>query len=153
MDTDARTFIMVILMCSFVEGGLFWTYPFLWKSQLVCWGCLQSAEGLWRGMKLTVWVCLLCCSRVVVHNPDVTGVLHKWGGSAWDVFGNDFWGMSMRSASSHGSYRPLTILTLRLTAALVGGVRPYAFHAGNALLHALNTALLLALARRLLAAG
>ena len=63
---------------------------------------------------------------------------------------NDFWGLPLGSGGSHGSYRPLTVLTFRLTALVGGGARPGWFHAGNAALHAVATWLVHQLARRLL---
>jgi len=42
----------------------------------------------------------------IVRNPDVRS-------SSWDLWWNDYWGMSMSNHLSHKSYRPLTILTFR----------------------------------------
>ncbi|XP_071443182.1 protein O-mannosyl-transferase TMTC2-like [Hetaerina americana] len=56
---------------------------------------------------------------------------------------HDFWGRPIWHAGSHKSYRPLAVLTLRLNAALAGGsLKPGPLHLGNALLHAMVTALL-----------
>ncbi|XP_034256998.1 protein O-mannosyl-transferase TMTC2-like [Thrips palmi] len=84
-------------------------------------------------------------SRAVLRNPDVRG-----GQSAWLAFGHDFWGTPLRSAGSHGSYRPLSVLSLRANAYLAGGMRPYGFHLVNAQLHALCSYLVTRLSRRLL---
>ncbi|XP_052122968.1 protein O-mannosyl-transferase TMTC2-like isoform X5 [Frankliniella occidentalis] len=83
-------------------------------------------------------------SRAVVRNPDVRG-----GQSAWLAFGHDFWGTPLGSAGSHGSYRPLAVLSLRANAYLAGGLRPRAFHLVNAQLHALCSWLVARLSRRL----
>ncbi|KAE8747440.1 hypothetical protein FOCC_FOCC005771 [Frankliniella occidentalis] len=89
-------------------------------------------------------IVLACCSRAVVRNPDVRG-----GQSAWLAFGHDFWGTPLGSAGSHGSYRPLAVLSLRANAYLAGGLRPRAFHLVNAQLHALCSWLVARLSRRL----
>lgn len=65
----------------------------------------------------------VCCSRAVLRNPDVRG-----SQSPWLAFGHDFWGTPLRSAGSHGSYRPLSVLSFRANAYLAGGLRPHAFH-------------------------
>jgi tetratricopeptide (TPR) repeat protein len=52
-----------------------------------------------------------------------------------DVFANDFWGTSLRSAGSHKSYRPLTILTFRLNFLLARGHSAWLYHFTNALVH------------------
>ncbi|KAK3927728.1 Protein O-mannosyl-transferase TMTC2 [Frankliniella fusca] len=87
-------------------------------------------------------------SRAVLRNPDVTG------SSPWlSAFSNDFWGTPLTHSGSHGSYRPLTVLSLRLNALLAGGAlqdSPWGFHAGNVLLHVAASLLVLALGRRLL---
>ena len=44
----------------------------------------------------------------ICTNGDVQGKT-----SYYELFNNDFWGMSMSSRQSHKSYRPLTILTFR----------------------------------------
>ncbi|KAK3917710.1 Protein O-mannosyl-transferase TMTC1, partial [Frankliniella fusca] len=82
--------------------------------------------------------------RAVVRNPDVRG-----GQSPWLAFGHDFWGTPLDSAGSHGSYRPLAVLSLRANAYLAGGLRPHAFHLVNAGLHALCSWLVARLSRRL----
>lgn len=61
----------------------------------------------------------------------------------WDIFGNDFWGTSIRSNLSHKSYRPLTVLTYRWNYFLSGGYHSRGFHLVNVCLHAFNSVLLL----------
>ena len=73
----------------------------------------------------------------IEHNPSVQRA------SGWSsVLHTDFWGTPAGSARSHGSYRPLTVLTLWLNCRLdaAGGAR--GFHAVNVLLHGLATLLL-----------
>ncbi len=71
---------------------------------------------------------------------------------------DDFWGEPMASANSHKSYRPLTVLSFRLSYTLWSGVLPSGglgptaqrvYHAENVALHALVSVLLLAAVRRL----
>jgi hypothetical protein len=67
-----------------------------------------------------------------------------------DLFEHDFWGSPLRSASSHKSFRPLTVLSFRLNYAL-GRFHPMGYHALNVLLHAITTVLVLLVGRRILA--
>jgi hypothetical protein len=53
---------------------------------------------------------------------------------------DDFWGEPMRSAVSHKSYRPLTVLTFRMNYAL-HELQPLGYHVINVLLHGLATSL------------
>ena len=63
--------------------------------------------------------------------------------SGWSsVLHTDFWGTPAGSARSHGSYRPLTVLTLWLNRRLDAAGRARGFHAANVLLHGLATWLL-----------
>ncbi|KAG8245339.1 Protein O-mannosyl-transferase tmtc2 [Homalodisca vitripennis] len=83
-------------------------------------------------------------SRAILRNPDVlssTPLTELWH--------NDFWGTPLNSSGSHGSYRPLCVLTFRLNH-WACGFRPGAFHMVNVLLHVLNTGLVLRVARVLL---
>lgn len=57
-----------------------------------------------------------------------------------NIFRNDFWGKPMSSATSHKSYRPLTVLTFRLNFAL-HGLHPWGYHVLNLALHVVTTAL------------
>ena len=70
---------------------------------------------------------------------------------------DDFWGEPMASANSHKSYRPLAVLSFRLSywlwgAALTGGglgeASQRAYHAENVAMHALVSVLLLLAVRR-----
>lgn len=61
------------------------------------------------------------------------------GTSSWsDIFFNDFWGTPMSHSGSHGSYRPVTVLSLRLNALLAKNLlgrsvreSPIGFHLGE----------------------
>ena len=73
------------------------------------------------------------------------------------IWADDFWGEPMASANSHKSYRPLTVLSFRLSYTLWSAVLPSgglgaaaqrAYHAENVALHALVSVLLLAAVRR-----
>lgn len=75
----------------------------------------------------------------VLRNPTVTGPL-----SLDRLAHHDFWGRARDAADSVGTWRPLPTLTFWLDWRLGGG-RPWPFHAGNVLWHAL-AALALALA-------
>jgi hypothetical protein len=81
----------------------------------------------------------------ILNNMDIrtnaSGVL--------DLFEHDFWGAPLRSASSHKSFRPLTVLSFRLNYAL-GGFNPMGYHALNVLLHVATTVLVLNVGRRIL---
>ncbi|XP_071539113.1 protein O-mannosyl-transferase TMTC1-like [Panulirus ornatus] len=65
----------------------------------------------------------------VLRNPDVQGTR-----PLWKLFLNDFWGKAMKDPASHKSYRPLTILTFRLSHWMWGN-SCLADHAVNVLLH------------------
>ena len=66
----------------------------------------------------------------VVRNADV-----KPNETGWtELFGNDYWGTSMRSDFSHKSYRPLTVITFRLNFWL-HQLAPFGYHLGNVWLH------------------
>ncbi|XP_047480631.1 protein O-mannosyl-transferase TMTC1-like [Penaeus chinensis] len=89
----------------------------------------------------------------VVGNPDVQGTT-----PLWRLLVNDFWGRPMADPASHKSYRPLTILSFRLThwlwshSALVDHLVNVALHMGVTVLYArtLLTALRLSLAQTLI---
>lgn len=63
--------------------------------------------------------------------------------SVTSIFGNDFWGTSIKSNLSHKSYRPLTVFTYRWNYFLAGGYKPWGFHVVNICLHVVNSVLLL----------
>lgn len=65
------------------------------------------------------------------------------------ILENDFWGTPLSDSGSHGSYRPLCVLTFRLNY-LLGGFQPWGYHLVNVLLHCLATALLVRVARNVL---
>lgn len=69
------------------------------------------------------------------------------------IFTNDFWGFPVSDPSSHKSYRPVTMLSLRFWPPRGPGEHPPAFHvhAGNAILHGAVSALVGALAWRVFA--
>ncbi|KAJ8922613.1 hypothetical protein NQ315_007645 [Exocentrus adspersus] len=82
--------------------------------------------------------------RAILSNPDL---LSK---TPWKrLFENDFWGTPLSDSGSHGSYRPLCVLTFRLNH-LLGGSQPWGYHLVNVLLHCLATALLIRVARLIL---
>lgn len=60
-----------------------------------------------------------------------------------NIFFNDFWGKKLDSKTSHKSYRPLTVLTYRLSYYLAGGLKPIFFHVPNIILHGIVSVLLL----------
>lgn len=88
----------------------------------------------------------VCFSRAILTNPDVQA-----SSSLLQVFQNDFWGTPLSSSNSHGSYRPLCVLSFRLNHWL-SGFNPFGFHLTNVLLHVLATGLVLATSRTLLPA-
>ncbi|XP_059079606.1 protein O-mannosyl-transferase TMTC4-like [Tigriopus californicus] len=63
------------------------------------------------------------------------------------IFHNDFWGDPLKSARSHKSYRPLTVLLFRLIVHLFG-FNVKVFRSINLLLHTLNSVLVFMIARR-----
>ena len=74
--------------------------------------------------------------RAIEQNPCVAA-----DGECASLLTTDFWGTPLTSRRSHRSYRPLSVLSLRVNARLFGsGAASY--HAANVLLHALNSWLL-----------
>ena len=73
--------------------------------------------------------------HVVTQNPDVRGVA-----PLAHMLMSDYWGKPIADPMSHKSYRPLTVLTLRLNHA-VHGLAVEGYHAVNVLLHAAATLL------------
>lgn len=68
----------------------------------------------------------------ILENPDVLATR-----PLWNVFTHDFWGQNMTWDTSHKSYRPLAVLSFRLTK-LLHGVDSNAamwFHLENVILH------------------
>ncbi|KAI5744374.1 hypothetical protein M8J76_001778 [Diaphorina citri] len=74
-------------------------------------------------------------SRAILSNQDILPSTPLEA-----LFHNDFWGTPIKSPSSHGSYRPLSVLTFRFNYAW-SGFRPFAYHLTNIGLHCLCTAL------------
>lgn len=62
---------------------------------------------------------------------------------------NDFWGTPLWDTGSHGSWRPLSVLSFRLNF-LVGGLSPVGYHLVNVLLHCLATGLVVLVGHALL---
>ena len=62
---------------------------------------------------------------------------------------NDFWGTPLIDSGSHGSYRPLCVLSYKINH-LFGGFKPAGYHLVNVLLHCLATGLVVKVARLLL---
>ncbi|XP_017107201.2 protein O-mannosyl-transferase Tmtc2 [Drosophila bipectinata] len=131
----------------------------------------------WRGGEAWPWLrlrlhksnmdytCLFCCSlafvlylntlnagfvyddrRAILGNADVSG------GAPWQrSFADDFWGTPLTDSGSHGSWRPLCVLSFRLNYLIGGGFAPWGFHLVNNLLHCVATGLVVQVARTLLA--
>jgi protein O-mannosyl-transferase len=81
-------------------------------------------------------------------NPDVMDVTQPW----YQLLYNDFWGTPLVDSGSHGSYRPLCVLSYKLNF-IVGGFKPFGYHLVNVLLHTLSTGLVVKLARHILPNG
>lgn len=77
-------------------------------------------------------------------NPDV---LYS---TPWKhIVQNDFWGTPLTDSGSHGSYRPLCVLSFKLNH-LFDGFKPFGYHLVNVLLHCLATGLVVKVARHVL---
>uniref|UniRef100_A0A1A9UXH9 dolichyl-phosphate-mannose--protein mannosyltransferase n=1 Tax=Glossina austeni TaxID=7395 RepID=A0A1A9UXH9_GLOAU len=82
--------------------------------------------------------------RAILSNMDVSG------SSSWqNAFANDFWGTALTDSGSHGSYRPLCVLSFRLNF-ILSGYSPWGFHLVNNMLHCVATGLVVKVARQLL---
>ncbi|KAK3287154.1 hypothetical protein CYMTET_5321 [Cymbomonas tetramitiformis] len=83
----------------------------------------------------------------VINNKDVV----QSNSSLTALWTHDFWGQNISKSDSHKSYRPLTVLSLRLSRAIDGHLppRPFGFHVLNVILHGLVTWLFLRLALEL----
>nr|XP_020489616.1 protein O-mannosyl-transferase TMTC4 [Labrus bergylta] len=77
-------------------------------------------------------------SEAIVNNKDLRPAT-----PLNNIWSNDFWGSNLSSNSSHKSYRPLTVLTFRLSYLLAGGLHPVGFHVLNIILHAVISALMI----------
>ncbi|XP_064535532.1 protein O-mannosyl-transferase Tmtc1 isoform X1 [Drosophila montana] len=82
--------------------------------------------------------------RAILGNADVTGA-----GPLAQLLQNDYWGTPLTDSGSHGSWRPLCVLSFRLNF-LLGSGAAFPFHLINLLLHGLATALVVLVARTLL---
>ena len=80
--------------------------------------------------------------RAILENGDVVDA----GGNLWL---HDFWGENLNESTSHGSYRPLTVLSFRMTYQWAGLYRR-CYHATNVALHCAVTALVVRLGRHLM---
>ncbi|XP_026843733.1 transmembrane and TPR repeat-containing protein CG31690 isoform X1 [Drosophila persimilis] len=82
--------------------------------------------------------------RAILANGDVTGARTLAG-----IWKNDYWGTPLADSGSHGSWRPLCVLSFRLNF-LAGGLAATGYHVINVLLHCLATWLLVLVGRTLL---
>lgn len=81
--------------------------------------------------------------KAISENADVTGPFSS------RILMNDYWGHPINSPGSHGSYRPLTVITFRWNYN-AHGLDPFGYHLVNVCLHAIVSVLLLLLWVRLL---
>ncbi|CRL02602.1 CLUMA_CG015797, isoform A [Clunio marinus] len=86
--------------------------------------------------------------RAILGNPDVMDASQPW----YQLLYNDFWGTPLVDSGSHGSYRPLCVLSYKLNH-IIGGFKPFGYHLVNILLHCLATGLVVKLARHILPYG
>nr|XP_016946019.1 protein O-mannosyl-transferase TMTC1 isoform X2 [Drosophila suzukii] len=82
--------------------------------------------------------------RAILANGDVTGVR-----PLSNLLRNDFWGTPLVDSGSHGSWRPLCVLSFHLNF-LVGGLTPMGYHLVNVVLHCVATWLVILVGRTLL---
>jgi len=73
----------------------------------------------------------------ILTNGDVKNL--KNGLFSWDLWAHDFWGGNMSSPTSHKSYRPLAVLSLRLDTFIAGGLSSYQNHLSNVVIHTTNS--------------
>lgn len=66
----------------------------------------------------------------IIDNGDVTGV-----NSFFSLFSHDFWGQPIHLEDSHKSYRPITIISLRLNFLLFNIKSSYFLHIGNLIIY------------------
>ncbi|XP_034668384.1 protein O-mannosyl-transferase TMTC1 isoform X1 [Drosophila subobscura] len=81
--------------------------------------------------------------RAILANGDVTGARTLAG-----IWRNDYWGTPLADSGSHGSWRPLCVLSFRLNF-LAGGLAATGYHVTNVLLHCLATWLVVLVGRTL----
>ncbi|XP_050741131.1 protein O-mannosyl-transferase TMTC1 isoform X2 [Drosophila biarmipes] len=82
--------------------------------------------------------------RAILANGDVTGLR-----PLENLLRNDFWGTPLVDSGSHGSWRPLCVLSFRLNF-LAGGMTPMGYHLVNVVLHCVATWLVFLVGRTLL---
>ncbi|KAH8307962.1 hypothetical protein KR059_003561, partial [Drosophila kikkawai] len=82
--------------------------------------------------------------RAILANGDVTAAR-----PLSHLLRNDFWGTPLLDSGSHGSWRPLSVLSFRMNF-LVGGLNPVGYHLVNVLLHCLATGLVVLVGHTLL---
>ncbi|XP_033172998.1 protein O-mannosyl-transferase TMTC1 [Drosophila mauritiana] len=82
--------------------------------------------------------------RAILANGDVTGAR-----PLANLLRNDFWGTPLVDSGSHGSWRPLCVLSFRLNF-LAGGMTPMGYHLVNVMLHCVATWLVFLVARTVL---
>ena len=75
--------------------------------------------------------------RALRDNLDV-----NWNTPVIELFKNDFWGTPLHTNASHKSWRPITVLSFKLTNWAFGMWTP-AYHAGNILFHCIACVTLL----------
>lgn len=93
---------------------------------------------------LFLFLFLSFCRRAILGNPDV---VHT---TPWtNLLLSDFWGTPLTDSGSHGSYRPLCVLTFKLNH-LFDGFKPLGYHLVNVLLHCTATFLVVRVARHVL---
>ncbi|KAL6961827.1 hypothetical protein U1Q18_044449 [Sarracenia purpurea var. burkii] len=82
--------------------------------------------------------------RAILSNQDTNS-----NNPSIPLWTNDFWGTPLKSASSHGSYRPLTVLTYRWNH-WMSGYTAWSYHLTNVAMHVTMTALVYQLATHLM---
>jgi hypothetical protein len=109
---------------------------------LACGSCLVFAITLAAHYQ-TIW---LDAATEFVHD-DVHAITNNADISAEtlkpiaEIFKNDFWGIPIHTEQSHKSYRPLTVISFRISRYLAGGLNARAFHVHGVILHGLVSVL------------
>ncbi|XP_068085342.1 protein O-mannosyl-transferase TMTC2 [Anabrus simplex] len=100
-----------------------------------------------RQMRRSNFVRLSFLLRAILSNQDVLPSTPMTR-----LLSDDFWGTPLSHSGSHGSYRPLCVLSFRLNY-MAGGFRAWGYHLVNILLHCLATGLVVRVARVLFPPG